>query len=125
MTFEDFSSHPAADRRHFNSLPVQICGAYEGSRNEDGTSMDFYPNIEAARQVYGDLPNPDGFDPEGEKCGRFIGPLIHVLEGQLMIRYETLAARLRLTGHKFSLIDEYAEILRASGRADRLELAPW
>lgn len=115
MTFEEFSSHPAADRRTFNDLPVQICGAYERTRNEDGSGMDLYPDINSARNTYADLPNPDGLDPQGKKCERFIGPLTHVIEGQLVIRYETLAARLRLTGHQFTLIDEYEEILRANG----------
>lgn len=118
MTRADFDLHPAADRRTFDCLPVQICGAYEQSRNEDGTGMDLFPTIEAARDAYGDL-----LEPGAEKSSRtrFFGPFPHVIEGQLVIRYETLAARLRFAGHKFSLIDDYLLILKANGDTELIE----
>ncbi len=124
MTLADFNSHPAADRRSFNYLPVQICGAYGSTRNEDGTGMDLYPDLCTARYFYPDLPDTDGKNPEGTKCERFFGPEPHVIEGQLGIRYETLAARLRFAGHKFTMIDDYVHVLRAKGDTELIDLLP-
>jgi hypothetical protein len=124
MTRADFNSHPATDRRTFDFLPVQICGAYEGTRNEDGTGMDLYPDLCTARDTYPDLPDPEGTNPEGTKCERFFGPEAHVIEGQLVIRYETLAARLRFAGHKFTMIDDYMDVFRAKGDAELIDLVP-
>lgn len=115
MTLKDFNSHPAADRRTFDCLPVQICGAYEQTRSEDGKGMDLFQNIQAARNSYPDLPNPDGWTPASMVCKRFFGPIPHVIEGQLVIRYESLAAHLRCKGHRFHDVDDFVAQLAARG----------
>lgn len=95
----------AGEYRQLTNLPVQICGAWEATRSEDGTGMDLYPNIKAAHKLYPDLPC------QGTECiesKRFFGPIPHMIDSQPVLRYETLAARLRFAGHKFTSIDEYA-----------------
>jgi hypothetical protein len=89
-------------------LPVQVCGALNGSTTRDGRGVEIFPNIREARIVYPDLYTPD---LPRRMMTRFNGPMRGGFAGAPAMRFESVEAY-----QMYSMQRPFAEIGRCNRR---------